>query len=119
MSTLKEAFDKKRGEGVPLLKGSDLDKKESSVVIKVKDFREAPENFSGIAIIDLEVEVHGKGAWSVNKTNMNAIKEKFGIDDDMEFPAIAAKLRGKKVTLAKVMVNNPQTKKIGPSLFIA
>ena len=51
MSTLKEAFDKKRGEGVPLLKGSDLDKKESSVVIKVKDFREAPENFSGIAII--------------------------------------------------------------------
>jgi hypothetical protein len=119
MGTLRDTLDRKRGDGVPLLKGSDLDKKESSVVIKVKDFREAPENFSGIAIIDLEVEVHGKGAWSVNKTNMNALMEKFGIDDQMEFPAIANKLRGKKITLAKVMVNNPQTKKIGPSLFIA
>jgi hypothetical protein len=119
MSTLKDVFDKKKGEGVPLLKGSDLDKKESSVTIKVKDFREAPDNFSGIAIIDFEGEIHGKAAWSVNKTNMRALMEKFGIEDDAEFSFIANKLRGKKLTLSKVMVNNPQTKKVGPSLFIS
>lgn len=119
MSTLKDQFDKKKGEGAPLLKGSDLPPKQSSVVIVVKDLREAPDNFASIAIIDFAKDVFGKGAWAVNKTNMRAIMEKFGIDEDAEFSHVAAKLRGKKITLVKVKVNDPKQKKIVDSLFIS
>jgi hypothetical protein len=119
MASLKEQFNKKSGDAVPLLHGSDLPAKSSSVTIKVKDVREAPDNFASIAIIDLDGDVFGKGAWAVNKTNMRALIEKFGFDMDDEFSFIASKLRGKKLTLSKVMVNDPKQKKMVPSLFIS
>lgn len=119
MASLKEQFAKKSGDAVPLLHGSDLPAKVSSVMIKVKDLREAPDNFASIGIIDLDGEIFGKGAWAVNKTNMRALMEKFGFDDDMEFSAVASKIRGKKLTLSKVMVNDPKQKKMVPSLFIS
>lgn len=119
MGSIKDQFTKKSGDAVPLLHGSDLGKNEASVVIKVKDLREAPDNFQSIAIIDLDGDVKGKGAWAVNKTNMRALMEKYGIDEDAEFASVAAKLRGKKITLSKVMVNDPKQKKMVPSLFIS
>jgi len=119
MGTLKEQFTKKAGDATPLLHGSDLPAKISSVNVKVKDLREAPDNFASIAIMDFEGEVYGKGAWAVNKTNMRAIVEKFNFDMDDDFSDIAAKLRGKKLTLSKVMVNDPKQKKMVPSLFIS
>jgi hypothetical protein len=119
MGSILDQFKKKAGDAVPLLHGSDLPAKVSSVVIKVKDVREAPDNFASIAIIDLDGEVYGKGAWAVNKTNMRAIMEKYGIDEDAEFSAVASKFRGKKLTLSKVMVNDPKQKKMVPSLFIS
>lgn len=119
MGSLLDQFKKKSGDGIPLLHGSDLGKKEKSITIKIKDLREAPNNFSSIAIIDLDGEVYGKGAWGVNKTNMRALMEKFGFDEEMEFSTVAAKLRGKKLTLSKVMVNDPKQKKMVPSLFVS
>ena len=119
MASLKEMFAAKAGDAAPLLHGSDLGKKESSVVIKVKELREAPESFNSIAIIDFVEPVHEKEAWAVNKTNMRAIAEKFGFEDDADIAFMNSKLTGKKLTLSKVMVNNPQTKKMGPSLFIS
>lgn len=119
MASLKDQFDKKSGDAIPLLHGSDLGKKETSVTIKIKDLREAPANFASIAIIDLETEVHGKGAWAVNKTNMRAIMDKFSFDEDMEFSEVAQRLRGKKLTLSRVMVNDPKKKTMVPSLFVS
>jgi hypothetical protein len=119
MGKIAGQFKKKKGEGKPLLHGSDLPAKSNSVVVICGDFREAPDNFGSIAILDFEKPVYEKESWAVNKTNMRAIMEKYDIDEDAEFSAVAAKLRGKKITLAKVKVNDPKRGKIVDSLFIS
>lgn len=117
--SIKDEMKKKGADGPPLLHGSDLPPKVSSVLIIVKELRLAPDNFGSIAIIDFVKPVFDCEAWAVNKTNMRALLEKFGLSDDDEISDLNAKVAGKKLTLAKVMVNNPQTKKVGPSLFVA
>ena len=117
--SIKDEFKKKGVEGPPLLHGTDLPAKVSSVVIIIKELRVAPDNFGSIAIIDFAKPVYGTEAWAVNKTNLKALLEKFNMNEDDEMEDLDARIRGKKITLAKVMVNNPQTKKMGPSLFVA
>lgn len=104
--------------GPPLLHGSDLPKKVNTVTIIVADIRTGPDNFNSIAIIDLAKEVYGCMAWAVNKTNMDRLLERARLDDSCEMEDLAAKLKGKKLVLKTALVNNPQTKKMGPSLFI-
>jgi hypothetical protein len=106
------------GGGPPMLHGSDLNKTEQSVKIKVKELREAPKNFNSPAIIDLAEPVHDKLAFAVNITNLRALGELVGIGgDDADFDKIAEKAKGKQFTLYKSMANNPKTNKMTWSLF--
>lgn len=106
------------GGGPPMLHGSDLNKSETSVKIKVKELREAPKNFNSPAIIDLAEPIHEKSAFAVNITNLRALAELVGFSsDEAEFDAIAAKAKGKTFTLYKAMTNNPKTNKMTFSLF--
>lgn len=101
-----------------MLHGSDLNKTEQSVKIKVKELREAPKNFNSPAIIDLAEPVHDKLAFAVNITNLRALGELVGIGgDDADFDKIAEKAKGKQFTLYKSMANNPKTNKMTWSLF--
>jgi hypothetical protein len=117
--SIKDEFKKKGADAPPLLHGSDLPAKISSVVIVVKEIRTAPDNFGSIAIIDFTKPVYEKESFAVNKTNMRALMEKLDIPEDAEMSDLNEELAGKKITLTKVMVNNPKTKKMGPSLFVA
>jgi hypothetical protein len=117
--SIKDEFKKKGADAPPLLHGSDLPKKVDSVVIIVKEIRTAPDNFSSIAIIDFTKPVYEKESFAVNKTNMRALMEKLDIPGDAEMYDLNEELAGKKITLTKVMVNNPKTNKMGPSLFVA
>jgi hypothetical protein len=117
MGSIADQFRKKQGEGKPLLHGEDV--KGSSVAIIVGEIREAPDNFGSIGIIDFAKPVFEKESWAVNKTNMRALLEKFGLADDIEFSALSRRLKGKKLTLVKVKVNDPKKGKIVDSLFIS
>lgn len=110
MPSVSQAVAAKAGDAKPLLNGSDLPKKITKIKIKVADVRLAPENFSAALIIDLHEEVFAKGAWAVNKTNAKALGELLGDNTD--------KWKGRELTLYKVYVNNPQTKKMVPSLSV-
>lgn len=112
-------MNKRGGENAALLHGSNVPPKQNSVTIVVKELRTAPDNFNSIAIIDFMKPVFECEAWAVNKTNMKALLEKFGLNEDDELSDLDAKIRGKKLTLAITMVNNPQTKKMTRSLFVA
>ena len=116
--SIRDIMKDKGVEGPPLLHGSDLPNKVTSVKIVVEDIRPGPDNFNSIAIIDLAKEVHGCKAWAVNKTNMKALLEKADLDEDCEIEELAAKLKGKTIKLSTARVNNPQTKKMVLSLFI-
>jgi hypothetical protein len=106
------------GASTKMLHGSDLNKTESSVKIKVKELREAPRNFNSPAIIDLAEPIHEREAFAVNITNLRALAQLVGFkDDDAEFSAIAEKVKGKTFTLYRSMVNNPKTNKMTHSLF--
>jgi hypothetical protein len=106
------------GGGPPMLHGSDLNKSEMSVKIKIKELREAPKNFNSPAIIDLADAIHEKQAFAVNITNLRALAELVGLTgDEAEFAKVAEKVKGKTFTLYKSMVNNPKTNKMTFSLF--
>lgn len=115
--SMKDVFQEKGG-GPPMLHGSDVPAKQNSITIKVKELREAPKNFSGIAIVDLAEEVFGKKAWAVNKSNFRILMDKFGFDEEAEFEDIARKVQGKKLTLSIVMVNDPTKNKFVRGLAI-
>lgn len=117
--SIKDTFKQKGVEGPPLLHGTDLPAKVSSVTIVVKELRSAPDNFNSIAILDFKTPVYECESWAVNKTNMRALLEKFNLTEEAELEELSQKMTGKKITLNKVIVNNPQTKKMGPSLFVA
>lgn len=117
--SIKDEFKKKGVEGPPLLHGSDLPAKMSSVTVICKELRTAPDNFGSIAILDFTKPVLECEAWAVNKTNLRALLEKFECTEEDDISDLSTKMEGKKITLTKVMVNNPQTKKVGPSLFVA
>jgi hypothetical protein len=117
--SIKDTFKAKGVEGPPVLHGTDLPAKVSSVTVICKELRLAPDNFKSIAILDFMKPVYECEAWAVNKTNMRALLEKFRLTEEDEFEDLAAKIVGKKITLTRVIVNNPQTKKMVPSLFVA
>ena len=55
--------------------------------------------------------VFEKSAWPVNKTNMKMLIKLFGDDE--------RKLVGKKIKLEVIMVRNPQTGEVVPSLAVS
>ena len=110
--SLKTMLDKRNaGQSGALLKGSDVPEGIKHFTITVADVREAPEEFSACAIIELEKPVYGKDAWAVNKTNMKMLIKHFGEDE--------RKLVGKKIKLEVISVRNPQTGEIVPSLAVS
>lgn len=121
--TIGDMRKERGGGGPPMLHGSDLNAREQTVKIKVKELREAPKNFNSPAIIDLAEPVHEKQAFAVNITNLRALAElmgfKLGEGDEVDFDALAAKVRGKTLTLYRSMVNNPKTNKMTHSLFFS
>lgn len=120
--SLDEMRKERGGGGPPMLHGSDLARTEKSVKIKIKELREAPKNFNSPAIIDLAEPVHEKVAFAVNITNLRALAALNGFsgdDDNIDFEALANKVRGKTFTLHRTMVNNPKTNRMTHSLFFA
>jgi ABC-type multidrug transport system ATPase subunit len=116
--SIKDVFDEKGGEGRTLLHGSDIPKKVNSVTIVVEGIREAPKSFKSICILDFAKPVHECESWAVNKTNMRALLEKFGLTDEDELNDLSVKMKGKKISLGVAIVNNPQSGKMVRSLFV-
>jgi hypothetical protein len=110
--------DMKRGGGPPMLHGEDVPRSVNKLKIKVKEIREAPEQFKSPAIIDFAEPVYERESWAVNITNLRALAELSGMDpDEADFETLANKVRGKTFDLYVSMTNNPQTRKMVRSLF--
>jgi len=106
------------GGGPPMLHGSDLPRSVTSVKIKIKELRVAPDNFNSLGIIDFAEEVHGCEAFAVNITNLRSLCTIHGLDPETtDFDVLANKVKGKTLTLYATMVNNPKEKKMVRSLF--
>jgi hypothetical protein len=99
------------GEAGALLNSSDIPNGTKTITIVVAAMRESPEGFNAPAIIDLKTPVFGKSVWAVNKTNLKMLIKLFGEDE--------TKLVGKKIKLDVIMVRNPQTGDIVPSLAVS
>jgi hypothetical protein len=110
--------DMKRGGGPPMLHGEDVPRSVNKFKIKIKELREAPDQFNSPAIIDLAEPVYDREAWAVNITNLRALAQLSKLDpDETDFETLAEKVRGKTFDLYVSMVNNPQTRKMVRSLF--
>jgi hypothetical protein len=110
--SLKTMLDSRStGEAGELLNSSDIPDGTKTVTIVVAGVRESPDGFNSPAIIDFKVPVFEKSAWPVNKTNMKMLIKLFGDDD--------RKLVGKKIKLEVIMVRNPQTGEVVPSLAVS
>jgi hypothetical protein len=101
MPSATAAKEGRKGDTIPLLKGSDFPLKTKSVKIKILDAREAPSEFSSPMILDIE-ETFGRGAMPVNKTNLNNLVDMLGDD--------YAKWKGHTITVETTLVRNPKTK---------
>jgi hypothetical protein len=119
MASATQEAAKKQGEGKPLLRGENVPKKMwNGFKMKIKDVRVAPENWTGVFIVEFNPIKGLPNAatgdpftdWAVNKTNTALLTGLFGDDTD--------KWIGKEPTLFVMMVNNPTTKKPTPSLQV-
>ena len=99
------------GQAGSLLNGSDIPAGTRTIMIEVAAVRESPEGFGAPIILDLKKPVHGKSAWSVNRTNLKMLIKLFGEDEE--------NLVGKKIKLELISVRNPQTGEIVPSLAVS
>lgn len=109
MATSYKRVREERGpEAAPILKGSDLNKNEHTVKVKVKGVREAPKNFKSPIILDI-AENHEKTAWCPNWTSLKNLEKQYG--DDLD------NLVGKTLPLNKVLANNPSTGKMVWTLY--
>jgi len=116
--SIAEMNKERGGGGPPMLHGSDLPRSITSVKIKVKELRAAPDNFKSMAIIDFESPVHECEAFAVNITNLRALCSLHGMDPETtDFDVLANKVKGKTLTLYVGMTNNPKEKKMVRSLF--
>lgn len=110
--TLKQMLDKRsNGRAGSLLNGSDVPAGTKSITIVVAGIRDSPDGFGAPAIIDFKTPIFGKSAWAVNKTNLRALIELVGEDEQ--------KLVGKKIRLDVISARNPQTGDIVPSLAVS
>jgi len=118
--TIGDIQDERGLGGPPLLKGSDIPNSQNSVTIIAGELRESPESFGLPAILDLAKPVFGREAWAVNITNLRALCAicKFRDPNSTPLSKLAAKLKGKKLKLVVVMVNNPKEKRMVRSLFV-
>lgn len=132
MATLGETRRKKGKGGPPVLKGSVVPAKVSSFTIKVKELREAPDNFNAMALLDFAEPVFGGQAggpvegystMALNITNLKVLATRCGFDegdfDQIDFADLAHKAKGKKLTITTGMANNPTTGHPTRTLFIA
>ena len=111
MSMKKMLDDRSTGEAGELINSSDIPAGTKTVNIVVAALRPSPDEFNAPAIIDFEKATFGKSSWAVNKTNMKMLIKLFGDDE--------AKLVGKKIRLDVIMVRNPQTGEVVPSLAVS
>jgi hypothetical protein len=111
MTLTKMLASRSTGQAGALLSGSDFPVGTKSITIEVAAVRESPEGFSAPAILDLKKPIYGKSAWAVNKTNLKALIKVFGEDEQ--------RLVGRKIKLEIIMVRNPQTGEIVPSLAVS
>jgi len=115
MSSASAAAAAKKGDSKPLLRGEHIPKKLwNGFDIKIKEVREAPADWTGLFIADIEPFKGSDGntyeAWAINKTNAALLAGKFGDETD-EWT--------KKVKLFVVQVRNPSEKnKVVPSLQV-
>jgi hypothetical protein len=110
--SLKSMLDKRStGEAGALINSSDIPDGTKTATIVVAGLRESPEGFNAPAIIDFKTPVFGKPAWAVNKSNMKMLIKLFGEDE--------TKLVGKRIKLEVIMVRNPQTGEVVPSLAVS
>lgn len=116
---------KERGMGgPPMLHGSDLPDKVDRISIICAELREPPAKFKSLGIIDLEKPLYEKESWAVNSTNLAILAVKFGVmeeNDDLnavDFADVAKAVKGKKITLQKVYVNDPSKNRSVPSLQV-
>lgn len=123
MPTMGEAKKKRGKGGRPLLHGSDVPKSTSQFTIKVKELREAPDNFNAFAILDFAEPVFEKEGMAMNQTNMKQLAVRLGFEledfDDIEFSDLVEKAKGKKLTVMVVLKNNPTTHEMVRALDIA
>jgi hypothetical protein len=99
------------GEGGEMINSSDIPAETKTVNIVVAALRPSPEEFNAPALIDLKTPVFGKSIWPVNKSNLKALMRLFGDDE--------TKLAGKRIKLEVIMVRNPQTGEVVPSLAVS
>jgi hypothetical protein len=106
------AMLKSRSNGeAELLNSSDIPAGTKTVTIVIAEIRESPEGFNAPAIIDLEKPVFGKSAWAANKSNTKMLRKLFGDDEKA--------LAGKRIKLDVIMVRNPKTGEVVPSLAVS
>jgi hypothetical protein len=110
MSMKKMLDNRSTGEAGEMINSSDIPAETKTVNIVVAALRASPEEFNAPAIIDLKTPVFGKSTWPVNKSNLKALIRLFGEDE--------AKLVGKRIKLQVIMVRNPQTGEVVPSLAV-
>ena len=107
--------------GPPMLHGSDLPTKVNSVTIICRGLRQAPAQFKSPAIMDFQKDIYEKSCMAINLTNLRILASLAGFDEDetdsADFDIIAKKCEGKKFSLVKTLVMNPQLNKMTPSLF--
>jgi hypothetical protein len=112
MITLTKMLESRRsGQAGALLKGSDVPDGTTTITIVIAEVRQAPDEFNAPVIVVLKKPIHGKTAWAVNKTNLKALIKLFGDNGE--------KLIGKKVKLAIITVQNPQTGEMVRSLAVS
>lgn len=118
MPSASAAAAAKKGEGAPMLHGSDVPKKKwNGFSLTILDVREAPDNWTGLFIMDFEPcgfkNADGADITSLalNKTNTAAIAAKLGDDTD--------RWAKKKIDFIVAMARNPKTKKPAPSIMVA
>jgi len=104
---MKMEREKYFGEQIPFFKGKDIEGNELSIIISGVRELELP---SGITpVIDFKYKKEEKSL-PLNSTNFGRLIEKHGDESDNWI--------GKKITLMKVLVTNPQTKKEVESIRI-
>lgn len=110
MPSAQSTLDQRKGDAIPLLKGSDLPLKTARVKIRLREVREAPADFGSPMIADLAEPVFDRAAFPLNKTNIKHLIELLGDD--------YAKWVGKTLLLEKIRVNNPKTGRLGWGLAV-
>jgi len=105
MPTLSDAYKSKGTIAPPLLHGSDLPAKQSTITVEVVQLRIPPDGFNSPLIMDIEPIKIGHTTYeaiALNKTNTKILMKILG---DVDIDSVQG-----TAEFSKVLVTNPQTK---------